>query len=209
MSTMDYTNLGSNGNGIADSMNDNFYTLAGSIIAGYGLLGGSETTVIGSMLISPIGGKIVEIVFKMLKNNDPTKSMTELMVMVVICVSVGYVMGTMIPIKSYPQTMVARFDWMEDFKQTKSALVTAVLGGMLLNMALAESSGLSSVAVGVGIATALLPPLVNAGLLYAVKDVVKARSSFNLYLVNLGGIAAGLYGMRMLPVSITKKLSIS
>jgi len=173
-----------------------FYTVIGSIVAGYGITDDSEPTMIGSMLISPIGGKLLEILFTYLSNQNMNKPLTELGVEVLICVMIGRLMTwvTKFRVREAGGTLTTRYTVNTDRSNIIHAFTIAVLCGAILFVATVGSKGgLTSTAVGVSIATSLLPPLVNAGLLSASNRWKMARFSGLLFLVNVFGILTGAY----------------
>ena len=137
--------------------------LIASIICGTGFITNSETTVIGSMLISPIGGLIMKFGkegFKRKGNIKYTVQYMEykLLAMIIVPTLIGLGCG-------YFFKQVADTDVVEGRGRTltndprlfvASAIVVA-------SAALLFSWGDKVTMVGIGIATALLPPLVAIG----------------------------------------------
>tara|TARA_Y100000389_G_scaffold204653_1_gene258603 strand:+ start:1891 stop:2535 length:645 start_codon:yes stop_codon:yes gene_type:complete len=147
--------------------------LIGSIICGTGFVTNSETTVIGSMLISPIGGLIMKFGkegfkrkmketsegLKKVKNTSKGQLMeSKLLAMVVVPIIIGLTCG-------YFFKQVADTDVVEGRGRTlmddpRLFVASAVIAS---SAALLFSWGDKVTMVGIGIATALLPPLVAIG----------------------------------------------
>ena len=137
--------------------------LIGSIICGTGFITNSETTVIGSMLISPIGGLIMKFGkegFKR-KTNIKTKLQNieyKLVAMFVVPIVIGFLCGNLFlqpggtdVVEGRGKTLVQNGDLLI------ASAVVAGAAGILFNW------GDKITMVGIGIATALLPPLVAIG----------------------------------------------
>ena len=137
--------------------------LIGSIICGTGFITNSETTVIGSMLISPIGGLIMKFGKEGLKKKERIRTKGQLMeykliAMFLVPIIVGYTCGYMF--NQYSNTSVVEGrgkTLVQDPKLLIASAVVAGAAGILFNW------GDKITMVGIGIATALLPPLVAIG----------------------------------------------
>lgn len=170
-----------------------------SLICSIGFLTNSETVVIGSMLISPVGGAILGML-------DPTKNRirrsfdapVRLLIAVSICVFTGFIIGVCVPMTGKEEEnettsvvqgrgkALAMNPWL-----LLSGSVVALLGGLLFNYKNMATS------IGLGIATALLPPLVAAGfylgrmsskykkMIYSGKDVGFAFANFSCNVIGI------------------------
>lgn len=174
-----------------------FYTAMASAVAAYGLKNGSEPLIIGSSLISPIGGKLMEILFAQLTGAPITQPTNQLFVEIAICLIIGYLMAQWVdhrvPVGSTEDTpsMKGRYRIAGDWYKAIPAFVLAVLGGMTLFVTLTSGKPSFKVLSGVSISTALLSPMVNAGLLAAADDWHHARYSALMTGINIVGIMLG------------------
>lgn len=131
--------------------------IAACVCAG-GFVADSETVVIGSMLLSPIGLELVK-----LKNATGPDAFdpTVLAAMVAICVGVGVMAGAVVRHYYYPDdapenAVSSRGHTME----VRDFIISGVIAfGASLYVATKDDVA----SVGIGISTALLPPLVAAG----------------------------------------------
>ena len=121
-----------------------------SMICSIGFVTDSETVVIGSMLISPIGGAIYDTLAR--GRYGPVKILTSM----VVCITAGFIAAQIHPagdtaVKGRGQA-IAKNPWL-------------LLAGSLVAMAGGTVFVSSSIPtnIGLGIATALLPPLVAVG----------------------------------------------
>ena len=140
--------------------------LIGSIICGTGFVTNSETTVIGSMLISPIGGLIMKFGKEGFKRKQNVRSEFQhmsykLAAMIIVPIIIGFGCG-------YFFKQVADTDVVEGRGRTlmddpRLFVASAVIAS---SAALLFSWGDKVTMVGIGIATALLPPLVAIGFSY-------------------------------------------
>ena len=147
--------------------------LIGSIICGTGFITNSETTVIGSMLISPIGGLIMKFgkegfKRKMKETSDGFKKVKisskgqlmeyKLLAMFIVPILIGFLCG--ITFQQPDGTDVVEGRGKTLVKDPNLLIASAVIAGaagILFNW------GDKITMVGIGIATALLPPLVAVG----------------------------------------------
>ncbi len=167
-------------------------TLA-SLIAAFSLIGNSQEGVIGSMLVSPIGGSVVGITVATLLGDmvSLNKNSTHLILALMIMLGVGYVVGMQYEDQEPTDQMKARYNHPDN-----NTLLVAVIIGMCFGLApLAKESPVGEM-VGAGIAISLLPPIVNYGLTYANKtfkdDDIKKKSLMatqNIASYNMAGIA--------------------
>ena len=147
-----------------------------SVVASCGFLADSETAVIGSMLVSPVG----EIVLGIATGNEHNKErIARRLASLLIPIVVGFVAGFVAPSDSLPLKSAALRARTSDLIGIGPWLIGALVafsGGAAINIA--ETRNLKKVraedtaavdmasAIGIGIATALLPPLVGAGVVW-------------------------------------------
>lgn len=149
--------------GNADSMAYFAQILAGAVIAATGFATNSETTVIGSMLISPIGGLILKLGRSAANAKvdsaqySPVKKLT---MTFVIPVLVGMIMASLTNHEPTDEQGVVKgrgYDLSDNMKSLWAGAVVALAAAFLFSWAEDVPS------VGIGIATALLPPMTAVG----------------------------------------------
>jgi len=177
------------------SENIGYYTLQlliGSIICAVGFWSNSETVVIGSMLVSPIAGAIIDLMRggRTGTHAGPLK----LILAPIICVAVGFLAGLIgsVDTKDEQVSVKARgYSINRNPVLLAGGAIVALAGGAMFISAKIPTS------IGLGIATALLPPLVAAGYycgrmlrgdtinMYTGNDVGFAFSNFACNVVGL------------------------
>jgi uncharacterized hydrophobic protein (TIGR00271 family) len=160
--------------GVEFSFNYNTLLLVASILAGLGLVSNSSATIIASMLVSPIMGPVVGLAYgttihdwKMVKHSIRTECLS-----LVFCILVGAVIGA-----CTGKTDLAD-DWPTDEMSTRGELSTflvalpvAFFSGLGVAVSLLDEQ--TNSLVGVAISASLLPPAVNAGILWVAYAFVK------------------------------------
>ena len=150
------------------AFNYNVLLIIASLIAALGLGGNSTATVIASMLVSPLMGPVMGMAYGATISDFKLFSMsfkTELLSLFV-CVAVGSIVtGCMVPFYDLPK------EW-----PTKEMESRATLENFYIGIPIAFASGLgvavsvldeqTSSLVGVAISASLLPPAINAGMLW-------------------------------------------
>jgi uncharacterized hydrophobic protein (TIGR00271 family) len=145
-----------------------------SILAGLGLVSNSSATIIASMLVSPIMGPVVGLAYgtticdwKMVKRAIRTECLS-----LVFCILVGAAIGA-----STGKTDLAD-DWPTNEMMTRGqlsnflvALPVAFFSGLGVAVRLLDEQ--TNSLVGVTISASLLPPAVNAGILWVAYVFVK------------------------------------
>lgn len=180
----------------ADFTVDMLSTAIASVVSAYGLIEDNENVVIGSMLISPIGGQLFELLN--MATGVPTEGnpAVELGMMIAICLVIGYVIANKFPTgeRNNSKSLNSRHQWVSAFKETYSAAMIGVMCGFILTIARKHNNGaFNSVSAGVGIATSLLPPIVASGILWNDKKKTEATNAFGLFVVNAVSIMIGVY----------------
>lgn len=167
-----------------------FYIITGSIIAGLGLLYDSYPVVLGSMLVSPMGGPIFRTISNMINNSqtDTLKSLTALVLLFII----GYIIGIFMSIineytgylKSPTNEMISR----TEIKRIITDVIIAFISGMVLAFSIYHKDLI--VAVGIGLVISVLPPLVNGGLFHGIYFSKKIFNSGNSDFIkdNIGNV---------------------
>jgi hypothetical protein len=147
---------------------------AASVIASIGFSTNSETTVIGSMLISPIGGLIIDCAKgKLSKKQMGIKTIMTL----TIPFLAGMIAGMCTPNDAPSDVVEGRGNALiANPRLWGAGAAVAAAAGVLFAWSDGETPG-----IGIGIATALLPPIVAAGyatgrLIYQ-EDIVNQRKA--------------------------------
>ena len=168
--------------------------LIGSIICSTGFATNSETTVIGSMLISPIGGLIMKFGKEGFKRKGRIRSKGQLMeykliAMFLVPIVTGFLFGFLA--KQVPETDVVEGRGKTLVKNPYLLLASAIIAasaGVLFNW------GDKITMVGIGIATALLPPLVAIG--YSLGKEIKTNKNEGVQLgINDAMASSGLFAI--------------
>eukprot|EP00981_Chlorochromonas_danica_P005346 scaffold1083_cov165-Ochromonas_danica.AAC.2 len=139
-----------------------------SLIAGAGLLGNSATTVIASMLVSPLMGPILSITFGLSIGDKRTirKGVRNELVGIAISLITGLIMGFFASLYYHPDY---RSDEMVNRGEASGlfyGFIVATASGVAVVVAI-SMGGLNAI-VGTAISASLLPPIVNAGLCLAM-----------------------------------------
>lgn len=148
-----------------------FLVLAGAI-AFFGLLENSSVTLVASMLVSPLMGPILAGIFGAVVLDKDLRSlgMKVELISLIMCILLGFVLGLIFSpwIEYYGVTqwptpeMVSR----GQLRSLMAGVFIAVPSGA--GVALSVLGGNTGSLVGVAISASLLPPAVNAGLLWAM-----------------------------------------
>jgi uncharacterized hydrophobic protein (TIGR00271 family) len=160
--------------GVEFSFNYNTLLLVASILAGLGLVSNSSATIIASMLVSPIMGPVVGLAYgstiadwKMVKRSIRTECFS-----LMFCILVGAVLGAITG-----KTGLAD-DWPTSEMSTRGqldtflvALPVAFFSGLGVAVSLLDDQ--TNSLVGVAISASLLPPAVNAGILWVAYVFVR------------------------------------
>ena len=148
-----------------------------SLIALLGLLENSSVVIVASMLVSPIMGPILAIIFgcvvadKELRN----RGIRNCLISLLLCIVIGFTLGIILILAE------DSYNNKDDKFITKEMTIRGSLKDMNLDLVIAIASGAAaalsilgdntSSMVGVAISASLLPPAVNAGFLWAVAAV--------------------------------------
>lgn len=187
--------------GLTLSLDSIIFIIVGSLISGFGLLYNNYITVLGSMLISPIGSAIIRysLGYRYAYRPFLIQGVNSLIAQAVIGLTIGYMMGiinkeTGEKFKIPTEEMSSRTNqdnYISDF--TISLLCGFILSYSILHKEIVPITGLSLV-------VAVLPPIVNAGLYISIahsaksledyhKNMLNARKTFLLAVLNVVGIS--------------------
>jgi uncharacterized membrane protein len=162
-------------------------------LASIGLSTNSATTIIGSMLLSPIGSLINKSNIYWLLNNNGIRMKEKyshwilpLLMVVSITIGISYLLGTIFSSMKNPfNNKMLNENWptqeMKDRSEPINAIYMifiALLCGIALPISIIMESGVRFVAIG--IATALIPPLANIGLALSYKKSDRIDPAYGL-----------------------------
>mmetsp|Transcript_10029 Transcript_10029/g.25032 ORF Transcript_10029/g.25032 Transcript_10029/m.25032 type:complete len:497 (-) Transcript_10029:142-1632(-) len=190
------------------SFNYNVLLIIASLIAALGLGGNSTATVIASMLVSPLMGPVMGMAYGATILDFKLFSMsvkTELLSLFV-CVAVGsLVTGCMAPFYELPK------EW-----PTKEMEARATMESFYIGIPIAFASGLgvavsvldeqTSSLVGVAISASLLPPAINAGMLWTTYFFFDADANEEHNFGMEGLISLGLTLINILMIILSSML---
>jgi uncharacterized hydrophobic protein (TIGR00271 family) len=160
--------------GVEFSFNYNTLLLVASILAGLGLVSNSSATIIASMLVSPIMGPVVGLAYgstiadwKMVKRSIRTECFS-LMFCILVGAVIGAITGKTELADDWPTSEMSTRGQLDNFLV---ALPVAFFSGLGVAVSLLDDQ--TNSLVGVAISASLLPPAVNAGILWVAYVFVK------------------------------------
>jgi uncharacterized hydrophobic protein (TIGR00271 family) len=160
--------------------------VAAAFIAGFGLMENSPAVIIGAMLIAMLFGPIVGIAMALAKADLRLLGRSLLAEAIgALCV---FAVGCLIGLSTRPLTIGSEI--LNRTSPNLLDLLIALVGGIAGGFTFLSTS-LSSVIVGVAIATALVPPLTTCGILLTRGLPDAALGAFFLFLANFSAIAFG------------------
>ncbi|XP_074000266.1 uncharacterized protein isoform X2 [Rhodnius prolixus] len=196
----------------------NAYLLTASL----GLMDNSTVILVASMLISPMMGPVMAVLFGTLTS---TRKLQKLGICnglsaVLLCIVIGFLFGCILlllqtkwPIGDFPTPeMISR----GELKSLWVGMITALLAGIAIATATLNDRWHDSI-IGVAISVALLPPAVNAGLLWSMavaSNLHPAHDKFpnnyqaewshypSLEYASLGGISLGLTFINIISIFV-------
>jgi len=170
---------------------DFFYmTVLAVLMASFGLLAGSETVVIGSMLIAPIMSPVLAFALGLSMSNHSLmgRSLSALGRATAIAVAASAGAALLFSFGSFGSIEVANNAIILARTQpTLLYFVVAIIAGLAAAYTVAQPH-LSSGLTGVAVAVALMPPLAVVGIGLAHLSLSIAAGAFVMYLVNVAGI---------------------
>jgi uncharacterized hydrophobic protein (TIGR00271 family) len=156
---------------------------AATLIAGFGLFEDSPAVIIGAMLIAALLGPIQGMAMALAESNLKLlrASVTAEILGGALVLALGIALGTIDRVSPLGHEILART------APNILDLLVGLVGGAAASFA-AVTPSLASMAVGVAIATALVPPLTTCGILIARGLPSLASGAFLLFLANLVAI---------------------
>ena len=169
---------------LVNSHNNNAFIMGiiSSGLASIGLATNSQTTLLGSMLLSPIGDLISKnIIYTFLTENNYKldikykKWFLQIVMVLLITLLISYLFGIILQKINNPfNNESLTKDWPTNQMMDRAKPINAIymifialLCGIALPITLINKSGTKLVAIG--IATALIPPIANIGLSLSLK----------------------------------------
>jgi uncharacterized hydrophobic protein (TIGR00271 family) len=168
---------------IANAKPDIFYLAINAIaiiVACSGLMADSTAVIIGSMLIATLLSPIAETALALTNKNfnGLIRGLKTLFIGVFLVMGIAFIFGRVFPNIAATHRMLARTEpGLFDF-------IIAFFGGLAGAIALLFKR-YSSIMIGVGIATALVPPLSTAGIFFAKGSFELGLKAFELASVNI------------------------
>lgn len=158
-----------------------FFLMVGisTLIAGFGLIMNSTAVIIGAMLVAPLMTPIFGIALALIRGNARLfgRAVRAEIVGVTVAVLMGLLLGILYPALETTPEMLARTE------PQLFDLLVAVFSGLAGSYALLDEK-ISPALPGVAIATAIVPPLANAGLCFSMGQHVAGIGSFLLFFAN-------------------------
>ncbi|XP_022161208.1 uncharacterized protein LOC111027236 isoform X2 [Myzus persicae] len=151
-------------------------------VAALGLMQGETIIFVSSMLLSPLMGPVNAATFGTMIKNKKLRNMGIIneMIGLILCVLIGFGYGltaSYFDERDSSQWITNEMAFMTDIGSLWISIVLAFLVGIAVPIALLGNNTFSL--VGVAISTSLLPPSVNAGLLWAFSVRSINQDSFN------------------------------
>jgi uncharacterized membrane protein len=192
-------------------------TCIAAILSGTGLVGDSSTTVVASMLVSPLMGPILCVTFGLASgNSDMIKRGTvNVLCGLLLCICVGFLIGfCTIP---YYNNLTLPDDFADFISNSDLAISSEIIergspsglvmgfavalpSGVGVTLAVTTSSGINAL-VGVAIAAALIPPVVNAGICVVTGiflSMMKGETDVGHNFLLLAGVSFALFFINIL-----------
>lgn len=159
-------------------------------LASLGLMLNSAAVIIGAMLVAPLMSPLnaFAVGLSTARLDILRRSMGTAIAGVVIASTVGFVLGTVLPMSSPSTEMLARVN------PTLLDAFVALASGVVGSYATARKD-IPSALAGVAIAAALVPPICTFGLMVALGDVWSGLGALLLFLTNIVSIIVVATGM--------------
>ncbi len=170
---------------------DFFYlTVLSVLMASFGLLAGSETVVIGSMLLAPIMSPVLALALGLSMSNHGLmgRSLSTLGRATAIAIAASAAAALLFSFGSFGSGEVAsNLTILSRTEPTLLYFAVAIIAGLAVAYTSVQPH-LSSNLTGVAVAVALMPPLAVVGIGIAHFDIAIAAGAFVMYIVNVAGI---------------------
>ncbi len=170
---------------------DFFYLIILSVLmASFGLLAGSETVVIGSMLLAPIMSPVLTFALGLSMSNHALmgRALSTLGRAMGLSIAAAVVASLLFSFGSFGSTeVVTNSIILSRTEPTLLYFAVAIIAGLAAAYT-AVQPHLSSNLIGVAVAVALMPPLAVVGIGLVHMNISIAAGAFVMYLVNVAGI---------------------
>jgi len=156
------------------------FAVLSSVTAGVGLSTGNTSVLIGSMLLSPIGGDIADLS----RERADTRRFWRILGLSLLSCAIAVAVGIALPLPP-SRTFAENIDF---------RLVFAMATVAALALPWSRDSPVRE--AGIGVVLALIPPLVHAGMSIRARDRESARVAAYMFAINyvlVLGVASGLH----------------
>lgn len=179
-------------------------TLLGSILAADGLVNNSLVSLIPSMIISPIGSIIINIALD--NNSNIMKNLVFLGSIISISILVGF-FYTHLTMK-YSTDKFPTDSMISRTKINGLISTTIIASASIIAFYYASKTDDKPLLIAIGIATSLLPPLVNIGCLMRISFNKKISNtkyiiSFGIFMINFLSLLGGVWSLENIGIEGT------
>ncbi|MFC1765064.1 DUF389 domain-containing protein [Planctomycetota bacterium] len=183
-----------------------FMVVASNMIAVLGLMSNSPAVIIGAMLVAPLMTPIFGIALALIRGAPSLlgRALRAEVLGVSLCIAISFLFGLV------PMSMELTTEMLGRSQPNLLDLLVAVFAGLAGSYAMVDER-ISPTLPGVAIATAIVPPLANTGLCFALGEINGGFGSFFLFLANFFSIliAASVVFASTGMATFSKKLSPS
>ncbi len=160
-----------------------FMVVVSIMIAVLGLIANSPTVIIGAMLVAPLMTPIFGIALSLVRGTPKLlgRALRAETMGVLLCIGISFIFG-LIPLALDPTP-----EMLSRSQPNLLDLLVAVFAGLAGAYAMVDER-ISPSLPGVAIATAIAPPLANAGLCFAMGEIAYGFGSLSLFLANFFSI---------------------
>lgn len=160
-----------------------FMVVVSNMIAVLGLMGNSPAVIIGAMLVAPLMTPIFGIALALIRGSPRLlgRALRAEALGVLVCVAISFLFGLV------PLSMDLTSEMLARSQPNLLDLLVAIFAGLAGSYAMVDER-ISPTLPGVAIATAIVPPLANTGLCFALGEVEGGFGSFFLFLANFFSI---------------------
>ncbi len=184
-----------------------FMTVMAAAMASFGLIAGSETVVIGSMLLAPIMSPILALALGLSMSSPRlvTRSFNTSIQAIGLVLITSILATLMFSFGHFEITQVA----LERHLPSLLSFAIAVVAGLAVVFALVQPQ-LSETLPGIAVAVSLLPPLATVGVGLAHLRIDVAAGAAVMFLINVAGIIfSGMLAFSLMDVHHKKYLADS
>lgn len=160
-----------------------FMVVASVMIAVLGLIGNSPAVIIGAMLVAPLMTPIFGIALSLVRGAHKLlgRALRAEVMGILLCIGISYIFGLI------PMAIEPTHEMLSRSQPNLLDLMVAVFAGLAGAYAMVDER-ISPSLPGVAIATAIVPPLANAGLCFAIGETTYGFGSLLLFLANFFSI---------------------